>query len=1038
MIEKCTNLECCEKILTSNIKKDHLIGEIVLSLDEINMLGNLIKTHMSYKRYSDISFLKNNLPVSLSFFLVWEGIYHYEGHDGDYWSSIKKYIGNLNPNSTTKLGQIFYDFIENNNLPYFEIKGSNKYVTNILLHGMIPDSCLEEYFEHIYKLYIKQFSNNDVGEIVFFLKTQRDYENENITNYDTNAKKPYFSYTSKPIKRFMLYGEASSEEFLHQSIKMVYVLDEYIDNEKMSEIKLPERIITKFISWWDSHKKENIKKITRRSGNKPSASPVIKFDYKDYVTVEFPSQDLVINDDIDKIQLLINARSPNFQDENLEPYYKNERIVTDEIKVAIKFPSNEYIIQLMNGNRILKDWKYDHNITTDCPLMAFDYESKKLIQDHELPKDYVLIIVNKNYTIKPDNIVIEEGNLYGNWQKFIYKTIDLQNTDKLWLECPNGDNIYIPISEKQNKKPTFIGGKTLKYSDSGKQKIYIGEPPSIRLNLENISDINKWNLSINPVKNNCTLSEPHYFRLRSLVEILHIDEGTLMCDIPLLNEKLLGQSPAGEFTIRLNNDVENIDQWFNLCILPNLTIKFDNEIYFPQKGNESKIYMEIQSIDKIKFNPKYPVNILDERDGYYNILTDYSEEFVSGIIEYPISNNDSISLPIRVQIPKVVWRIEGLNEYNYSDSCEIIGIPEEILNSQNNNSILLTITMPKNIGNESRLSLSGSTQFIDSNIKDGISKFNLLHFSDTIKTNDNSSIAFKLTVPNSKPIIENVPLFEIQKWKVTNIICDVEKKDEHRIFNVKWIDERDVDNKTIVIWFLGGNGIINLAEKSIVGKENATSILINNKKISPGIYLIHFVIKDPWEQLVFPGENVPNTKEIFVDVDNEAPFKTANEKFDEGKYLEAILTLKRDYQKIPSLRNAWLNKINNSLIFAQKYSEAINIFKYFVVKDHDFDDIQCFIFLNRILDVLNQNVKYLKPNDSVDLLYSLVCILDKKYRSSTMVIVNKNINSKIFGIIKQSYPAEGESLENILKGANIKKDSNIDAALKILESIQGE
>lgn len=1037
MIEKCTNLECCEKILISKIKKDHLIGEIVLSLDEIEMLGNLIKSHLSYKIHSDINYLKKNVPASLSFFLVWDGIYYYEGHDGNYWSSVENSIGNLNPNSKTKLGEIFYNFIEQNDLPYFEIKGSNKYVTNILLHGMIPDSCLEEYFEHIYKLYIKQFSIGAFEEIVFFLQTQREYENENIANHENDAKKPYFSYTSKPIKRFMLYGGTLSEKFLHQSIQMMEIMDEYIDNEKLDEIELPERIINKFISWWDSYKKEINKKTTRIGWKKHSSSPVILFDYKDYATVEFPAQDLVINDDIEKIQLLINARSSNFQEEKLEPYYKNERIATDEIKVAIKFPSNEYIIQLMNGNRILKDWTYEHNITTDCPLMAFDYESKKLIQDHELPKDYVLIIVNKNYTIKPDNIIIEEGSLYGNWGKFVYKTMDLRNTDKLWLECPDGNKIYVPISEKQIKNPTLIGGKILKYSDADKQSIYIGEPPSIRLNLENINDINKWNLYINPVRNNCTLSEPHYFRLRSLVEILHIDEGSLICDIPLCDEKLLGQSPAGEFIIRLNNDVENIDQWFNLCILQNLSIKFDKEIYFPQKGNELKIYMEIQSIDKIKFESKSPAVILDEKEGYYNISTDYPEEFVDGIIEYPIFNDNSISLPMRIQIPKLVWRIEGLKDGDYSDSSEIMGIPEDVLDNKNDNSILLTVTMPKFIEKQSRLAINGSAQFIDSNIKEGISKFDLLHFSDTIKASDNSSIIFKLDVPNSKPIIENVPLFEIQKWKVTKIKCDVEKKDELRIFNISWNDERCGDNKAIIIWFLGGSGIINLAEKSIDGNENTTIIQVDNKKISPGRYLIHFVKKDPWEQLVFPGENVPNTKEILVDIDNDAPLTIANEKFDEGNYLEAILTLKRDYQKIPFLRNAWMHKIIHGLIFAQKYGEAIDIFKYFVVKDHDFDDIQCFNFLNLILDVLNQNVGYLKPKDGIGMLYSLVCILDKKYRSSSMVIIKKNIDSNIFDIIKQSYPAEGDSLENILKGNNIKIDSNIDAALKILESIQG-
>ncbi|MCK4339861.1 MAG: hypothetical protein KAW87_07750, partial [Candidatus Cloacimonetes bacterium] len=105
-------------------------------------------------------------------FLVWKGIFNYR--DGDYWSAVKA-IGLPYPNWQVKWGEIFIDFLESNGLPSFDIKDAHRYVTPILIHGMIPNSCLDEYFEKIlFPMVNRELADSaDHKEISFLLGTRR-------------------------------------------------------------------------------------------------------------------------------------------------------------------------------------------------------------------------------------------------------------------------------------------------------------------------------------------------------------------------------------------------------------------------------------------------------------------------------------------------------------------------------------------------------------------------------------------------------------------------------------------------------------------------------------------------------------------------------------------------------------------------------------------------------------------------------------------------------------------------------------------------
>ena len=179
MIEECKDLLECENRLSSVIPKINLLGEIPLSTEEIDKLGAFIKEQISENIQKGTEFLKTKMPTCLACFLVWKGIFDYS--DGDYWSGFREFAGLSDPNWQAKWGKIFINFLETNGLLSFDnIKDAHHYVTPILMHGMIPNSCLDEYFEKILLPMVKRDLTDptDRKEISFLLKIRREDDNE--------------------------------------------------------------------------------------------------------------------------------------------------------------------------------------------------------------------------------------------------------------------------------------------------------------------------------------------------------------------------------------------------------------------------------------------------------------------------------------------------------------------------------------------------------------------------------------------------------------------------------------------------------------------------------------------------------------------------------------------------------------------------------------------------------------------------------------------------------------------------------------------
>jgi hypothetical protein len=179
VIEDCSDLLECEARLSEEIHKVGLLGQIAFPSEDLNLLGTLIHQAISPNISRGTRILENDAPTCLACFLVWTGIVGYR--DGDYWSAVCESTGlPAGPNWEQRWGQAFLNFLEANDLPRFEIEGSHTYVTPILTHGGIPNSCLDEYFERLLLPLIQRELVNpaDSTEVIHELTLHREDDRE--------------------------------------------------------------------------------------------------------------------------------------------------------------------------------------------------------------------------------------------------------------------------------------------------------------------------------------------------------------------------------------------------------------------------------------------------------------------------------------------------------------------------------------------------------------------------------------------------------------------------------------------------------------------------------------------------------------------------------------------------------------------------------------------------------------------------------------------------------------------------------------------
>jgi len=812
----------------------------------------------------------------------------------------------------------------------------------------------------------------------------------------------FFTYVDKPIQRYFLLGGKHAEDFLFQSSKMLRQSIEKGSLYNLTDINLPERIINSFEEWWENNYQKSSKYLddNRRCGFHSYKSPIVYFDYSGEIRCKFPSQFLQLTDSLQELCLSLLADNNEVYNLPLSLYRLNESLLeSEDLDFEIKFPAENYEFQLIHDRKVIKSWDIPTGLKPTIPFIAFDYESKKMIQNNEIPRTRVLIVLKSEYLVNPADCLFEEGDLYGEWSRYNYKCIDLTEVDTFTISSVSNE-YSIQVMERSPWDIELSKEHLLQGVYSGDSELYAGEPPSIKVSFTEEVEIDNWILSIYK-KNEFDFSYLQQNCLSELKDVLRIDHNNNLFEIPLEAEVFLGKEVSGEFIVRLKNNLYNYDKQFIFCFFPYINIQFNELIYLPKDSGYKAIDLTIQLLESSNFEVNPPAKIVSQRDSSLDITTDISERDVTGTLKYTTSSG-KFSLPIRIQIPRVTWGLKGLRDDKYNKEInEILEIPDEIFYDIDGESLLLKVSFPSSINGICTLKHQDSGQAVNSKIKGKVAVFNILRFIDTVKATLNSVQTFGISVSdigNENTLIDNNPLFLIRKWTIQNIVCEQKKEENKRIFHIKWDQKGSVEKACIVFWRLENEKF--LKPVPINGSKNSLYFEIDEKLV-PGRYLLHFTREDPWSQPAFPGENAPNSKEIYIDMDvaETSLLESGNKEFEVGNYVEAI-DIYRKVPKSSNIDNVWIRKITHGLIYNHKYSEAIEVFYHLVTNDKRLDDIDCF-YLPSILDThILSRQKDLKNEDLIVMLNLLKLIANKKYKLSSER--SKSVISKVNQKIKEN------------------------------------
>ena len=680
-----------------------------------------------------------------------------------------------------------------------------------------------------------------------------------------------FPGVDEPIRRYLLYGGKSAEEFLASSVSLAYrsLTDGRVPNA--DDVNLPERVVTAFERWWTQHIDE-LREQTRPDWEETATgqrfrTPTICLDpAMAEITVHLHAQRYLasVGGTSALLEVMGSASDSPCQTFPLRVYGITEDLLeTQELDFPPPCPAYRYEFSLKSDSSVIQRWEVTA-MRSEGPCMAFNWPSGKLIKDEELPKGRMWFLVRQDFSPEPaDSILVEGRSLYGQWKDYHFLELDLDQVDKLQIVDDQGQRFSIPVSLGRSPVLDLIGGQRLEGVHSEGVEIYVGPPPQVRVPIEDEAELRLWRISVFPDEESSLQDRKHY-RLSELQAAMDVDAGKGWVDVLLTDETLLGQRPVGIFTVRVRKPPYT-DWRSTFCVVPDLQVEFGNDIYLPYEvGGAPTIHAEILVAEHAEFAPQPPAEFFETMDNRYVVRVDGREDFLRGTLCLRSPDRGAQRIPLTISIPKVKWRLQGLEDDQrvvWCDTIEEVWLGDWEIAPE----LFLIVALPSCLDGCLELSLDGKKEERD--LSEGRARFDLLAFVDALRAGP-SVQTFTLTLSESQFGIEHVPLFKVRtRWEVEDIECVQESQGRTIILNVTWTEKGRPGNKDRIIrlWSLSGEPVGPITEQTVLeGIQSAT--LRGNEDLPLGTYLLQLTLEDPWSatEVSCPAQDALNTLVIKV------------------------------------------------------------------------------------------------------------------------------------------------------------------------------
>ncbi|HXG91535.1 MAG TPA: hypothetical protein VNN73_04100 [Blastocatellia bacterium] len=727
-----------------------LVGQLPLDSEDIQILQGMLKAEFEDIAF-DFSTFKEHGRLSLSCFLVWAGIKDYE--EGAYWPSVISALGINGDSWQQRLGELFLDALKRYEFTIFRC-GGHRFVTQILLHGGIPDHCLNNYFEKVlYPIAIGKLTTDvsDTEELI----------------HEWRARTSLYQTTDKPVRRFLEEGGKPAADFFVRCIEMAEAARDGERALSPDEIGLPERIVQKFSEWWNRFSQPM---LTERAIT--LNRPYIEMDLYGEVRCILPEQVIPYNGDS---PIFFHAFADDRSIRSVEILYhvKGNRIITDSIDCYLP-PASSYAVRLEQAPHLERTWSFKG---LDSGWMAFD-ERGLLIKQSELPPKLLWIALNRQ--AKFDSNISEQLCGTNDWEDFCFCLIDVSNLESLSLVNENGETVELPLAVSRE---VTLQGKLLSDCKAGGLAVFTEKLPVVTIPLTQPDEINSWSIYAEAI--GAANETVKWIALREVAQIR--ENGSAV--IPLNHAALLGDRLAGEFRVKLKvRGALGHDRQLRFAFIRDFEYEFDRAFYLADETP----HINALTQHSIKISSEDDRVEIVQRDGLAEISGDDGR-----FLTLNLETEQSQRLSLTVAIPRIRWTARGLAN---NQAVVWLSKPLEIQleDFEASDDPLLIVQLPVKDKTACRLELEGADHFCEEPIRHGEARFNLGRFRDSIRALNKPVVRFSVSFNDSARGEQKIHTLIVRtRWTVGRFECR-----DIRTLSIRWEDRGSYRNRALRLWNL--------------------------------------------------------------------------------------------------------------------------------------------------------------------------------------------------------------------------------------------
>lgn len=658
-----------------------------------------------------------------------------------------------------------------------------------------------------------------------------------------------WSAVDEPIRRYLLYGEESAEQFLINSVAL-YLHYTGRRGHKEISVDLPERVLNAFDAWYQQPRQEPMP----RSGGEPreqsdpdTTDPLIYYDpIAQEIMVRAPTYSDRHWDANNRAELELTGTETRRQQQiiPLRIYRRPDGLVETETReFPLPFPAERYDLRLKSRGLVVREWKWTG--TDDRQHFIFDGASGHLLPGHELPRERAYLIINTSFRVEPESCVLETAPLYGPWRIFTVHTLNPADLDRVTLvdKLEPGQSYSIPVASEALPVLEPLGGHLLEGITRDGQPVYAVAPEEIRIPLRSKAELRLWHLSL--TQHTDQPRKTIHMRVSELEASGAVRLVNDCASIRLSHRVLLGSGAAGDFVVRLRRPPFR-DWRSTFTLLPGLAVQFDPAVYAPYAPGEApsaKAAINLPDVGSLSVSP--PARLVQSDGPHHYVQASLRDDFVRVVVR--LGDRD---LPLTIALPKTYWRLQGLADPSAALWRDQIEEDERWLDDwQGLTELFLVAELPPSVSGFLILSLDGVMPRTDRQpLRRGKARFNLLAFRDALRSGS-ALRELKLSLEQGHLAFPPVSLLKVRwHWEVAAVECLQESKGHKTLLTVTWQERGKTEghSRVVRLWRSGYPMERPVAERIVDQDAYRVQLEIESSQAPPGEYLLHFALLDPW------------------------------------------------------------------------------------------------------------------------------------------------------------------------------------------------